>query len=72
MNARDGAPAWAIEQHHFRTALTVAQLNIVLLRKRLVRHDAFDREETLEILRRVECAHKTLIDLLREPKHSAF
>ncbi len=69
MNARDGIPPHAIEQHQIRTALTVAQLNIVLLQKRLHRQESIDAHEAITILRRVERAHKVLINQLSEPKH---
>lgn len=63
MDPQDHEPAHAIDEHRLRTALTVAHLNLTLLNNRL-RRQTLSHEEILEIVVRIDRAHRAMIALL--------
>ena len=54
-------------EHRLLRLLATATLSCSLLRKRLDRPEALDRDQTLEIVMRIEQTQQAMVALLRQP-----
>ncbi len=50
-------------QHQLLTLVTVAGLNVALVRRRLIQQVPFDPAAAIEMLKRVETAHRAIVAL---------
>ena len=50
-------------QHQLLTLVTLAGLNVALVKRRLIRQVPFDPAAAIEMLKRVETAHRAIVAL---------
>jgi hypothetical protein len=59
-------PLSAEAEHRLLTLMTVANLNLALLRKHLQRPETHNRDENIAVITRIERAQRSMVDIIRE------
>jgi len=53
-------------EHRLFTLMTVANLNLALLRKHLQQPETHNRDENIAVITRIERAQRSVVDIIRE------